>query len=135
MTLAVFHGYLQQIKLASFCHGFDHYPELQCEKTGLREFQPGVTQNWPVYLQKMARSLKFWIYVEEELYYLKSENKCTDQLCSFFVFAWAKIRFSRDTAHLYSGFVSKLLREHESANSSRRRVLFSYLEVVQACLK
>ena len=84
MTLAVFHGYLQQIKLTSFCHGFNHYHELQCEKTGLREFQPGVTQNWPVYLQNMARSLKFWIYVEEELYYLKSENKFTDQLCSYY---------------------------------------------------
>ena len=30
--------------------------------------------------QKQARDLKFWIYVEEGLYYLCSENKGTDQL-------------------------------------------------------
>ena len=36
--------------------------------------------NWPVQAQKRARSLKFWIYVEEELYYPSSENKGADQL-------------------------------------------------------
>ena len=36
--------------------------------------------NRPVQLQKQARSLKFWSYVEEELYYLSSENKGADQL-------------------------------------------------------
>ena len=30
--------------------------------------------------QKQARSLKFWGYVEEELYYPSSENKGADQL-------------------------------------------------------
>ena len=35
--------------------------------------------NRPIQAQKRARSLKFWIYVEEELYY-SSENKDTDQL-------------------------------------------------------
>ena len=30
--------------------------------------------------QKQARSLKFWIKVEEELYYPSSENKGDDQL-------------------------------------------------------
>ena len=32
--------------------------------------------------QKQARSLKFWIYEEEEFYYLCSENKGADQLRS-----------------------------------------------------
>ena len=36
--------------------------------------------NRPVQLQKQARSLKFWSYVEEELYYPSSENKGADQL-------------------------------------------------------
>ena len=36
--------------------------------------------NWPVQLQKQARSLKFWSKVEEELYYPSSENKGADQL-------------------------------------------------------
>ena len=36
--------------------------------------------NRSVQLQKQARSLKFWSYVEEELYYPNSENKGADQL-------------------------------------------------------
>ena len=36
--------------------------------------------NWPVQLQKRARSLKFRLYVEEELYYPSSENKDAGQL-------------------------------------------------------
>ena len=36
--------------------------------------------NRPVQAQKIARSLKFRIYVEEELYYPSSENKGADQL-------------------------------------------------------
>ena len=36
--------------------------------------------NQPVQSQKRARSLKFRIKVEEELYYLSSENKGADQL-------------------------------------------------------
>ena len=39
--------------------------------------------NRPVQLQKQARSLKFWGYVEEELYYPSSENKGADQLRSY----------------------------------------------------
>ena len=39
--------------------------------------------NWPVQLQKMAGTLKFRIEEEEELYYLGSENKGADQLCSY----------------------------------------------------
>ena len=36
--------------------------------------------NRAVQAQKMARSLKFWIYKVEKLYYPSSENKGTDQL-------------------------------------------------------
>ena len=36
--------------------------------------------NRPVQAQKGARSLQFWIEVEEELYYPSSENKGADQL-------------------------------------------------------
>ena len=31
--------------------------------------------------KKKVRILKFWVEVEEELYYLRSENKGADQLC------------------------------------------------------
>ena len=58
--------------------------------------------NRPVQLQKQARSLKFWSYVEEEFYYPSSENKGADQLrgyreadlrlcfrlCRLLVFPW-----------------------------------------------
>ena len=37
----------------------------------------------PVKSHKQARSLKFWIKVEERLYYLCSENKGADQLCGY----------------------------------------------------
>ena len=58
----------------------------------------------PVQSQKRARSLKFWIYKKEELYYPSSENKGADQLrgsnreadlrlciriCRLSVFPWA----------------------------------------------
>ena len=36
--------------------------------------------NWAVQALKRASSLKFRIYVEEELYYPSSENKGADQL-------------------------------------------------------
>ena len=51
--------------------------------------------NRPVQAQKRARSLKFRIYVEEELYYPSSENKgviscaVTAKLICAFVFAYA----------------------------------------------
>ena len=38
--------------------------------------------NQAVQSQNKARSLKLWIYVEEELYYPCGENKGADQLCS-----------------------------------------------------
>ena len=58
--------------------------------------------NRPVQLQKQARSLNFWSDVEEELFYLSSENKGADQLrgyreadlrlcfrlCRLLVFPW-----------------------------------------------
>ena len=37
----------------------------------------------PVQSQKQARSLKFWLEVQDELYYLSSENKGADQLRSY----------------------------------------------------
>ena len=40
-------------------------------------------KNRPVQSQKQTRSLKFWIYVQEELYYACSENKGADQLRSY----------------------------------------------------
>ena len=58
--------------------------------------------NRPVQLQKQDRSLKFWSYVDEELYYPSSENKGADllrgyreadlrlrfRLCRLLVFPW-----------------------------------------------
>ena len=49
-----------------------------------------------VHLQKQATGLKYWLLVEEVLYYRSSENK------GIFVFAYAKILFSQDRAHLLS---------------------------------
>ena len=37
-------------------------------------------RNWAIQAQKMARSLKFRIYEEEEVYFPCSENKGADQL-------------------------------------------------------
>ena len=64
--------------------------------------------NQAVQLQKMSRGLK-----EEELYYLCSEKKGTDQLRGYpkliwvFVFAYAKCWISHDMAHflLYYNFL------------------------------
>ena len=39
--------------------------------------------NWPVQSQKNVRILKFWVEVEEELYYPSRENKGADQLYSY----------------------------------------------------
>ena len=57
--------------------------------------------NQAVQAQNRARSLKFWIYVEEELYYLSSENKGADQLRSYFVFAYADCWFSHPAAQMF----------------------------------
>ena len=40
--------------------------------------------NQAVQSQKQARDLKFWLEVEEELYYPSSENKGADQLRGLF---------------------------------------------------
>ena len=59
-----------------------------------------------VYSQNMARGSKFCNYEVERSYYLYSEKKVliscayTAQLFCGFVFAYAKRRFSHDTAHL-----------------------------------
>ena len=40
--------------------------------------------NLPVLSKKQARSLKFWIYIDEELYYIcVVKNRGADQICSF----------------------------------------------------
>ena len=70
-------------------------------------FGPGCDINRPVKSQK-ARSLNILILEEEGLYYLKSENKGADELCSYctadqicsFIFIFAKILFSCDLAQL-----------------------------------
>ena len=64
--------------------------------------------NRAVQPQKMARSLKFRITVVEGLYYPYSKKaliSCTvtAQLICVFVFAYAKIRFSHDEAHIVNG--------------------------------
>ena len=70
--------------------------------------------NRPVQAQKRARSLKYRIYVEEELYYPSSENKGADQLRGYaklicvFVFAYADCWFSHGAAQI-SGAYFKLL--------------------------
>ena len=48
-------------------------------------FQTRSDTNQPVQSQKKARILKFWIEVEEELYYptCSNKNKGPDQLCSY----------------------------------------------------
>ena len=62
----------------------------------------------------MARSLKFWIQ-EEELYYLCSENKGADQLCSYctadlrLCFRICKFLVSYYAAHILPSFQTGLL--------------------------
>ena len=59
-----------------------------------------------VQAQKRARSLKFQLYVEEELYYPSSENKGADQLRGYreadlrLCFRLCRCRFSHEAAHL-----------------------------------
>ena len=55
--------------------------------------------NRPVQAQKRARSLKFQILEEEELYYTCSENKGA-KLIRVFVFAYADCWFCHEAAHL-----------------------------------
>ena len=79
--------------------------ELCCEKICLRV--SGLTQiRLYRHMGSKARGLKFWIWEEEWLLDLCSENKGVDQLCEYRtadlrlnVFANAKSRFSRDAAH------------------------------------
>ena len=58
---------------------YSYINEPGLEKTSLLGFRPGPTQTG-LHTQKKARILKFWVEVEEELYYPSSENKDTDQL-------------------------------------------------------
>ena len=58
------------------------------------EFPTSYNTNQAVQTQKMVSGLKFWIYEEEGLNYLCSENKVAD----------AKIMFSHDAAHFLECF-------------------------------
>ena len=50
------------------------------EETGFWDFRPGPIQTG---LYTHRQKPEFWVYVEEELYYLCRENKGADQLCSY----------------------------------------------------
>ena len=69
--------------------------------------------NRAVQSQNKARSLKFRIYEEEELYYPCSENKGADQLRSYceadlcLCFAYADCWFSCASAHI---LLSKMIK-------------------------
>ena len=52
----------------------------RCEKTGLRGCTTRSHTNQAVQPQKIAKTLKFRIYIEEGLYSPYSENKGADQL-------------------------------------------------------
>ena len=58
--------------------------------------------NQAVQSQKQARSLKFRILEEEEVYYLCSENKGADQLLGYrvFVFTYVDCWFSHEAARI-----------------------------------
>ena len=77
--------------------------------------------NRPVQAQKRARSLKFRIYVEEELYYPCSENKDADQLRGY---READLRlcfrlwFSHETAHFLLYNLEKLQRSSQSEHNA-----------------
>ena len=80
--------------------------EPRCEKISLRGFPSRSDTNQAVQLQKMARGLKFRFKKVEGLYYLCKKTKAlisfmvTAKLICVFVFAYAKICFFHDPAHL-----------------------------------
>ena len=78
-----------------------YYPSLRRRKPTIW-FLTRSNINRPVQSQKRARSLKFQIKQEEELYYPCSENKGADQLCSYcaFGFAYADCWFCDAVAHM-----------------------------------
>ena len=63
--------------------------------------------NRPVQAQKRAESLKFRLYVEEELYYPSSENKGADQLCGYR--SWSVPLFSYNADCLFSHAVAHIV--------------------------
>ena len=80
--------------------------ELRCKKTGHRAFKTGWTQTILSSYRKWVKSFKFQISEEEELYYRVAKTlvltSCavTVQLICNFIFANAKILFSRQAAHI-----------------------------------
>ena len=92
--------------------------------------------NRAVQPQKMARGLKFRTLEVEGLYYLYSQNKGADQLAGYheadlrLLFAYAKIRFSHDVAHLLiifycctTRFVSGLIRNLVYFTTLRNQII------------
>ena len=81
--------------------------------------------NGPLQAQKQARSLKFWIFKVEELYYPCSENKAlisftvTAKLICAFVFAYADCLFSHVAAQIMIKvqMIYALLFAHAKNNS------------------
>ena len=86
-----------------FSHGIAHLSRIMRKPTFW--FPTWSETNQAVQLQKMARGLKFRIYVVEGLYYPYSENKGADQLRGYreadlrLCFAYAKHWFSHGVAH------------------------------------
>ena len=85
--------------------------------------------NRPVQAQKRARSLKFRIKVEEELYYPSSKNKGADQLRGYraaklicvFVFAFADCWFSHEAAQI--NFLRETFIKHNYEQCHKKTTL------------
>ena len=80
--------------------------EPRCEKTGLRGFRPGPTQTGLYSHRRWLEALNFGFTKERDCTIRVAKTKvlisCADtaQLICALVFAYAKIRFSHDEAHI-----------------------------------
>ena len=99
--------------------------------------------NRAVQAQKRARSLKFWIKVEEELYYPSSENKGADQLrgyreadlrlcfrlCRLLVFPWGGSNIFRisETGHRMAKGLSCVSRYYGECSIDAQSEIDSYV--------
>ena len=73
---------MYQIYQLSKVHVSDLSTEPRREKTGLGDFRPGALKSACTVTEVQARGLKYWLQVEDELYYPSRENKGADQLGS-----------------------------------------------------
>ena len=100
--------------------------------------------NQSVQSQKMAKSLKLWLYEEDGLYYLRRENIDADQLCSYctadvclcFCMHTQKKLISCDTFHISLWLIiSSIMMISITAGNQRRvwswRVWLLYCDGVQ----